>query len=113
MGDCHSNGSCSSGGCEKFVHIASIVVLVMFVLNAGLIMINRGTQDAIAVKQNELAEKSQKISQNATFDNINRSMIQALAAIAISKKDEQVKALLIQNNIQLKPQDDKAGAKAE
>lgn len=113
MGDCHSNGNCAHSQCEKLTHIASIVVLVMFVLNAGLIMINRGTQDAIATKQNELAEKSQKIGQNATFDNINRSMIQALAAIAISKKDEQIKALLIQNNIQLKPQDDKAGAKTE
>jgi hypothetical protein len=103
MGQCQTDGSCGSVNCEKLTFFASVLVLVFFVINAGIILMNRGIQDEIVAKQTELGEKTAKINQNATFENINRSLIQALAAAAITKKDEQIKALLIQNDVQLKP----------
>ncbi len=89
------------GPLAKVTHIASLAVALMFVVNAGLIMSNRGLQEDLMAQQNVFAGKNAKISQNGTFANINQSLIQALTTAVIARKDEQIKALLIQNEVNL------------
>lgn len=89
--------------CDRTALIAAILVACMFVVNAGLIISNRHLQETLVEKQNEVANKNTRINQNATFANINQSLVQALATAAVARKDEQIKALLIQNNINLNP----------
>lgn len=86
---------------DRVAFIASILVVIMFVINGGLILSNRQMQEAFNTKQAELNGKNTRITQNATFANINQSLIQALSTAAIARKDEQVKALLIQNGVDL------------
>lgn len=85
----------------KMTFIASILVLCLFVINAGLIMSSRSQQEKLVALQTEIAGKNGKIQANTTFANINQSLIQALSTAAIARKDEQIKALLIQNNVNL------------
>jgi hypothetical protein len=85
----------------KLTLIASIAVAAMYIINAGLILGNRGLQDDLVAQQNVLSAKGNKISQNGTFANINQSLIQALTTAVIARKDEQIKALLIQNEVNL------------
>ena len=98
----------NSGACSRITFIASVLVALVYVLNAGTILANRSLQDSVIKKQAELNEKNAKITQNNAFANINQSLINALAAAAITKKDEQIKALLIQNNINLPGKGDAA-----
>lgn len=88
--------------------IASILVLSMFVINGALILSNRAKQEDLVASQSEISAKSSKIQANATFSNINQSLIQALAAAATVRKDDQIKALLIQNNVNLNPPKEQA-----
>lgn len=92
--------------------IASILVLAMFVINGGLILSNRASQENLVTVQGEIQAKSQKIQANQTFANINQSLIQALSTAAIARKDEQIKALLIQNNVDLTPRREQPAAAA-
>jgi hypothetical protein len=88
-----------NSGLAGLTYIASILVLVMFVVNAGFILSNRGLQDDLVAQQNVIQTKSNKIQQNSTFANINQSLIQALTTAVIARKDDQIKALLIQNEV--------------
>lgn len=81
--------------------IVSVLVMLMFILNAGFILSNRGLQEDLMAQQTVFSTKSGKISQNSTFANINQSLIQALTTAVIARKDEQIKALLIQNEVNL------------
>jgi hypothetical protein len=80
---------------------ASIAVAIVFTVNAGMAIANRGLQEQIVAAQGELNTKTTKIQQNQTFSTIYQSIVQALASAAITKKDDQIKALLIQNEIRL------------
>lgn len=94
-----------NSGLGTATYIASVLVLVMFVINAGLILSNRALQEDLIAQQNVFSAKSTKISQNSTFANINQSLIQALTTAVIARKDEQIKALLIQNEVNLQGPD--------
>ncbi|MDX1922528.1 MAG: hypothetical protein SFW65_05320 [Alphaproteobacteria bacterium] len=91
----------NSSLCGRLTYIASILVLVMFVINAGFIMSNRALQEDLIAQQAVFTSKNNKIQQNSTFANINQSLIQALTTAVIARKDEQIKALLIQNEVNL------------
>lgn len=91
----------NSGSTGRLTYIASILVLVMFVINAGFILSNRALQEDLMAQQTIFQSKSAKIQQNNTFANINQSLIQALTTAVIARKDEQIKALLIQNEVNL------------
>ncbi len=91
----------NSGLCGRLTFIASVLVLVMFVINAGFIMSNRALQEDLIAQQAVFTGKNNKIQQNSTFANINQSLIQALTTAVIARKDEQIKALLIQNEVNL------------
>ncbi len=93
------NQNASPLGSVTFV--ASLLVLLMFIINAGFILSNRAIQEDLMAQQNVFSTKSGKISQNSTFANINQSLIQALTTAVIARKDEQIKALLIQNEVNL------------
>jgi len=99
MSDNHANEK--SGTLDKVTFIISLLVLAMFVVNSSMVLSNRSLQDDVIAKQSELQAKGNRINQNGTFANINQSLIQALSAAAIVRKDEQIKALLIQNGIDL------------
>ncbi len=85
----------------KATLIVSFLALAMVVINAGFILNNRSLQEGLMEQQAVLSTKSNKISQNSTFANINQSLIQALTTAVIARKDEQIKALLIQNEVNL------------
>jgi len=89
----------SSSGTVTFM--ASLLVLLIYAVNAGLILGNRSLQEEFVEQQNVFGTKNAKISQNSTFANINQSLIQALTTAVIARKDEQIKALLIQNEVNL------------
>jgi hypothetical protein len=89
--------------CSSLTFIASVAVLLLFIVNALLILGNRGLQEEVMNKQNDLGGKNTKIQQNATFGDVNRGLIQALVTAAITRKDEQIRALLIQNDVKLTP----------
>lgn len=91
----------NSGPLGHVTFIASLLVLTVFVINSGFILANRSLQEDLMAKQNDFSAKSGKISQNSTFANINQSLIQALTTAVIARKDEQIKALLIQNEVNL------------
>lgn len=97
----------------KLTFIASAIVLAVFILNGILVVMNRADQDTLIARQSDLAARATKIQQNATLENISRSLIQALATASITKKDEQIKALLIQNNVNLGPSVPPAGGSAK
>ncbi len=102
MADSYSTEGCSLQ-CDKLTYIASILVAVVFLANAGLILANRGTQDAIVQQQVDLSNRSAKLQANGAFENVSRNLVQALANSAIERKDDQIKSLLIQNGVSLTP----------
>ena len=89
------------GSLGQVTFVASLLVLLMFIINAGFILANRSLQEDLMAQQNVFSTKSGKISQNSTFANINQSLIPALTTAVIARKDEQIKALLIQNEVNL------------
>lgn len=105
--------SFSSSLAGRLTFIASAIVLFLFILNGIMVVWNRADQDVLIARQSELSARATKIQQNATLENISRSLIQALATASITKKDEQIKALLIQNNVNLGPSVPPAGGNAK
>ncbi|MBY0429166.1 MAG: hypothetical protein K2Q32_08100 [Alphaproteobacteria bacterium] len=91
----------NSGSSGQATIVISFLVLLVFVLNAGFILANRSLQEDLMAQQNVFSGKNAKITQNGTFANINQSLIQALTTAVIARKDEQIKALLIQNEVNL------------
>ena len=91
----------NSGSSGTVTFTVSLLVLLVYVINAGFIMGNRSLQEDFVAQQNVFGTKNAKISQNSTFANINQSLIQALTTAVIARKDEQIKALLIQNEVNL------------
>ncbi|NDE91173.1 MAG: hypothetical protein EB059_08590 [Alphaproteobacteria bacterium] len=101
---CEKPSDCGSASiCGSVTYIASILVLVIFIINAGFILANRSLQNDVIALQTDFSTKSGKISQNGTLANINQSLIQALTTAAITKRDEQIKALLVENKVDLTP----------
>jgi hypothetical protein len=101
-----------SGLLASLTFVASLAVAIVFVVNSGMAIANRNLQEEIVAAQGELNTKATKIQQNQTFSTIYQSIVQALAASAISKKDDQIKALLIQNEIKLPAPGQAAGKPA-
>lgn len=91
----------NSGSSGQATLIISVLVVLVFIVNAGFILANRSLQESVMEQQNVFGTKNAKISQNSTFANINQSLIQALSTAVIARKDEQIKALLIQNEVNL------------
>ncbi|MGE3770544.1 MAG: hypothetical protein AB7G06_06285 [Bdellovibrionales bacterium] len=77
---------------EKAAVGFAVVALVVFIINACLIMDAQATQRDIGARQAEI-QRGIQISQ------LNNDLIRALGVAAIDKKDTKIKDLLSQNGI--------------
>jgi hypothetical protein len=86
----------TDGWLYRLLVALSGIALILVVVYIVLIQDNRSVQAGINQRQ-------QFINQSIQFGRINDALIRALAAAAVSNKDEKLRDLLAQNGITINP----------
>src|SRR5271156_6746549 len=86
----------TGGGVYRVVLALSGITLVLVVIYLCLVEANRSVQA-------EVNQRQQFINQSIQFSRVNDALIRALAATAVSDKDDRLRDLLAQNGITINP----------
>ena len=86
----------ASGWVYRIVLALSGITLVLVVVYLYLVQANRSVQA-------EVNQRQQFINQSIQFNRVNDALIRALAATAVSDKDDKLRDLLAQNGITINP----------
>lgn len=86
----------ADGWVDRVVLALSGVTLVLVVVYLFFAQGNRSVQA-------EVSQRQQFISQSIEFNRIDNALIQAIAASAITSKDDKLRDLLTQNGITINP----------
>ena|SRR5271154_3385370 len=86
----------ADGWVYRIVLALSGITLVLVVVYLYLVQANRSVQA-------ELNQRQQFINQSIQFNRVNDALIRALAATAVSDKDDKLRDLLAQNGITINP----------
>jgi hypothetical protein len=84
------------GWVYRIVLALSGITLVLVVVYLYLVQANRSVQA-------EVNQRQQFINQSIQFNRVNDALIRALAATAVSEKDDKLRDLLAQNGISINP----------
>ena len=86
----------TGGWVYRIVLALSGITLVLVVVYLYLVQANRSVQA-------EVNQRQQFINQSIQFNRVNDALIRALAATAVSEKDDKLRDLLAQNGITINP----------
>src|SRR5271170_2810359 len=86
----------ADGSVYRIVLALSGITLVLVVVYLYQVQANRSVQA-------EVNQRQQFINQSIQFNRINDALIRALAATAVSDKDDKLRDLLAQNGITINP----------
>lgn len=86
----------AGGWVYRIILALSGITLVLVVVYLYLVQANRSVQA-------EVNQRQQFINQSIQFNRVNDALIRALAATAVSEKDDKLRDLLAQNGITINP----------
>jgi hypothetical protein len=77
---------------QKMLTAGSVIFLLLVLVNIGLFTSNR-------TQQNEVNLRAQYIQESLTLEKVYQPLVQALAELAASRNDAQIKTLLNEQGI--------------
>ena len=80
------------GGIQKTLFVGSVIFLLLVLVNITLILTNRTLQE-------QVNSRNQYIQQSLQLEKIYQPLVRALAELAATRGDNQIKALLNEQGI--------------